>query len=1636
MARRSQCSSSGENPMDPHYLPPHYREEYRLAVDALVESDLEGYYNFLQTADVVDFLSTSEIRHIQQSLQSPQPSIHPEHPERFLDTGGDGSSDTYWPIHSDQDAPDLDLGWPHQHHFIGPTEVTTLVNPPEPDMPSIKDQARRLVKNAQQVIAVVMDVFTDVDMFADILNAARRNVAVYILLDEQNAHHFVNMMLNCRVDLQNVPFLRVRTVSGITYQCRSGKSFKGQMMNRFLMTDCRAVLSGNYSFMWSYEKLHRSMAHLFLGQLVSTFDEEFRILFAQSKPLIVENVLLAMEEFNLSQQKKQQFPNDRAPLYKDSRRFPDAGHPDEWPRHSYDERMDVDWRMMPPKGASDMYSRFPSQPHMDPLFDQGPPRIPSTENPAFKRYGGGQGRFPYPFQQGVPEPESQRWQVPRGQQLYQGPGAGPEADYSGGEKFWNPDYPCVDTYFEPQEMQPPHNFDHVMNYLSSTRNADFEQSSDKLHPAGDLPFSSSHPRRLSLGQPYTCQTSPTHSNTTDEKQFFPEAIVDRKNPMVKRGLRNWRISSYLSTYDNPEDEDLSATPQAPEPPEEPAQPVQQIAPAPDLSFPKIPNVREFKVHTLPRASQIPGYAKIPLREQPKKLPEESAPVVAERKSTPMPSESSSTHEAEKAEEAEQKEQREPKSSVLRREETFRRQYNPATPRNSRLRSSLIFNSLDQQHSQDAKTAAGQQDEGGEKNEEEQKNTPFVLQVLGQRRPATREWRRFEKSPASDNVASETSKPGDAVSKSDDIDPSKEENVKDLPEKSEAQETVKPPAPQSKPSTAELPKMNAPAQPLESPFTTPMYVDMSDPDVRLMFFKELAAKRKAAKAAEAKKEHDQSVKPSNDTKQSPTVKTKEPGAEETSERVTGAKMAEAGTIKGQAVLTPPADLATGTANKTEEPKLKEASENMTKPLSCDTLVDKNAPEMVAGKTASVGACELIRDISNSSNRSEPGASQSSEARDTSHSNQTEELSQSASLAVFTDVESAQVEPPQEEHPQEPMLSKAVKESSHPDTPSEATAVSDPSLVQGSDESEIPSPDSPSKDSTSLTPSSAEAPSASASAELDAETQRPQSVQSESVSSEQHTGSELACSDPSDVQSSSDPILPTVSPSLPSSSSDFLNIPPESVLSNVPPVECSSPSTSVAVPLSSDNTQEADSTLQQEALKSDEESPRTSAQSECTEVPPGPVCGGASSVTSSELQTVNFKHLESGVCHDTSAAGSEANTSSSQSTITTTTGESETFTLSEKDLITSEDSGEKAGADESPVPGPSEDKADTLPPSLISSVPLPNLPDLPSIQNECIKSTLDQPDPQTEQSTCQAEERKDPDVIPDASQSDTTASPADAQTQAAPPCEPDLTDTDTPPAEAVPCSSPAESAARVLSPGSENTDISVSVEHSSLDTNPPLNQDTMELDETGTQPSKVPTQPDELCQTPDTKPPLSQPAEPPAEDGAVVNQSEIREEETLLPDPGEKGAEETAATNELNKMITQDAIGSKKIKEPAEITSEEAAPVSPQSKQPKTSQSRYHSSTANVLSSSNLRDDTKLLLEQISANSQSRGEATKDAPVTDDEKEDEADKNAKRENARGFKAPGRGQQKSPQDREKVLERIQCMRKERRVYSRFEV
>lgn len=53
-----------------------------------------------------------------------------------------------------------------------------------------------------QVIALVMDVFTDVDLLCDLMEASnKRRVPVYILLDEKNLDYFTEMC--SALDIQN-----------------------------------------------------------------------------------------------------------------------------------------------------------------------------------------------------------------------------------------------------------------------------------------------------------------------------------------------------------------------------------------------------------------------------------------------------------------------------------------------------------------------------------------------------------------------------------------------------------------------------------------------------------------------------------------------------------------------------------------------------------------------------------------------------------------------------------------------------------------------------------------------------------------------------------------------------------------------------------------------------------------------------------------------------------------------------------------------------------------------------------------------------------------------------------------------------------------------------------------------------------------------------------------------------------------------------------------------------------------------------------------------------------------------------------------------------------------------------------------
>lgn len=1619
------------------------------------------------------------------------------------------------------------------------------------------------------------------------------------------------------------------------------------------------------SFMWSFEKLHRCMAHLFFGQLVTTFDEEFRILYAHSQPLIVEDVVPPVKDINPLQ--KREYASDRLSLYREPMRTlpaADSSQPDEWARQSCDERMDDDWRRMPFKtkeplrGPADLYNRFPSQqPHMDPSFDQGRVRIPPMENRPFKHPGfaeGVQGRYPYPFvqPQGMPEPESQGRHFYRGQQPYLGPG--PEADYSY-DKFWSQGYLSRDQYSEsalPQEMQPP-DFDPVFNYLSSTK--DYDQSSEKMLPAAD--FSSSQPRRLSLGHPYTCQTSPTPSSHADQRPFLQESNSDRKDPMVKKGLRSWRINSYLSAYDNSGDEGLPVEPpQAQDPFEEPRNTMQKTAPGVDLSGPKIPNVREFKVPVISRVSQIPNYAKTTAREQPKVLPDEPPAVAEETKTTPSTSESQTTNEGEKR--TEEAEQNEPKTSVLLRSDSFRRKLNASgMNRCSRLRSSLIFSSLDQPAPQDSQTTPPEQKDGdtedSDKTESEKIKLPFVSQVLGQRRTAAREpfeWTRYLKT------STETSKPDKESTKGDDKNSSKQEDSKDVSEKREETESAKvphveqpnlsPSMPRSKLSEAELPKTNQPVQPPKPLATLLPYADMNDPDVRLMFFKELAAKRKAEAAAKTAKG------------------------------------------KGKDPVKPETELKVNSGVKKEGPEPRESSEDR----ASKTEGEKSATADGQSASVSLEASENINQqdsqIENHSNTSQSSKEQNKVAEDLG----TKKLDNSQSADLLP----ASSELPLNKSPQEPMLSDPADDKSSPSHPPTNPAPANvSSLTQSTDKKESPSPDSTSKESKSVCAKSDDGLSALAS-----HTQNPELTQLATSISPPAVTSTVDASDPSMQRSSSEnnlldsgsqksPLsLSSSTPSLSTTeenrlSEDSSSHPASGILasnddkteahdsmsswpkglpedskskdmSNQTPLDSSSKLPSSQTPSATDSVhtesgvspevfvsgaEPSSSSLQSttsvsgattstersekdisESVKSIFEAERTVSESEkanCkrekdpseaeksmteseiqvsepeketseTEIgmpesdkrvsqlekvvfetaisetekaisaksdPGKGTLESEKSVSESEKDLIETSKSENdisesennlsqgekcvsepekseGALSETENAilekqesvkdifdseksisepekdisESEIGTSESETAVLETekaiseTSDPERGTLesekgvsesqksisetsksendicepetrlsqversvsgsenivsepekserdvseseigvfetekaisekpeSEKDIsesaktVSESEEGvtetekevseseicsvQKAVAEDSVVPESSQHvKGDIIP-----SSPSPPEPGVPEIKEPTI--TVPTPtDTPAEHLPSEASSTVITDSTLNASQSETTASPQDAQIQATPPSDLNFTGAEAPtPAETGSRSSPlSESVEFVLPPEAKKAETNMSALHTLADTNLLSNQTPSELDKAPKTPSST--------NEPTSEPPV--PAENSKTEPEQLDTGGRNSDHT-------QGTKESSAKESVGSEKTNDQIQQSNFSESAEITS----------KQPKSSQSRYHSSTANVLSSSNLRDDTKLLLEQISANSQSRNEATKESPVTDDEKEDKADKNAKREKERGLDKLNK-EQKSPQEREKLLERIQNMRKERKVYSRFEV
>ncbi|XP_004265394.2 protein FAM83A isoform X1 [Orcinus orca] len=265
-------------------------ESARLATDALLDGGPEAYWRVLSQEGEVDFLSSVEAQYIQ--AQAKEPPSAPEPPgeaaagSKGLDSCSVASS-TYFPVASEGSEPTLLHTWAsaEKPYLKEKSSVTVYFQTDKRN--NIRDLIRRCITRTSQVLAILMDVFTDVEIFCDILEAAnKRGVFVCVLLDQGGVKLFREMCDKAQISDSHLKNVSVRSVEGEVYCAKSGRKFAGQIQDKFIISDWRYVLCGSYSFTWLCGHVHRNILSKFTGQAVELFDEEFCHLYASSKPVM------------------------------------------------------------------------------------------------------------------------------------------------------------------------------------------------------------------------------------------------------------------------------------------------------------------------------------------------------------------------------------------------------------------------------------------------------------------------------------------------------------------------------------------------------------------------------------------------------------------------------------------------------------------------------------------------------------------------------------------------------------------------------------------------------------------------------------------------------------------------------------------------------------------------------------------------------------------------------------------------------------------------------------------------------------------------------------------------------------------------------------------------------------------------------------------------------------------------------------------------------------------------------------------------------------------------------------------------------------------------------------------------------
>ncbi|XP_012866161.1 PREDICTED: protein FAM83D [Dipodomys ordii] len=256
-----------------------FSEARRLALEELVAGGPEAFAAFLRRERLGRFLNPDEVRDVLRAAVRPggEGAAAAAAAEDSFGSSQDCSSGTYFPEQSDLEPPPLELGWPafYRGAYRGATRVEAHFQPRGAGAGGpygCKDALRQQLRSAREVIAVVMDVFTDIDIFRDLQEICRKQgVAVYILLDQAQLSHFLDMCMDLKVHPEQEK--EMGTISNL-HNPIAGES----------VPSLGALCSG-LCFTWTDGKLNSSNLVILSGQVVEHFDLEFRILYAQSKPI-------------------------------------------------------------------------------------------------------------------------------------------------------------------------------------------------------------------------------------------------------------------------------------------------------------------------------------------------------------------------------------------------------------------------------------------------------------------------------------------------------------------------------------------------------------------------------------------------------------------------------------------------------------------------------------------------------------------------------------------------------------------------------------------------------------------------------------------------------------------------------------------------------------------------------------------------------------------------------------------------------------------------------------------------------------------------------------------------------------------------------------------------------------------------------------------------------------------------------------------------------------------------------------------------------------------------------------------------------------------------------------------------------